>query len=54
MQHQRVALRELAEELAAEAARVSASGLDEVRREKLAAIRERIRAIRVALGLTDG
>jgi hypothetical protein len=53
MQHEKLVLRELAEQLAAEAARVSASGLDEARREKLLVIRERISAIRQSLGVTD-
>ncbi len=53
MQHERVVLRELAEQLTAEAARVSASGLDDTRREKLAMIRARINAIRESLGLSD-
>ena len=53
MQRERAALRELAEQLDAEAARVSATGLDDQRRERLETIRERIRAIRVMVGLTD-
>lgn len=53
MQRERLTLRELAEQLDAEASKISASGLDDLRRERLDAIRERIRAIRVSLGLSD-
>jgi len=53
MEQERVVLRELAEQLTVEAGRVSAGGLDDVRREKLALIRARISEIRASLGLTD-
>ena len=54
MQRQVVTLRELLEQLYAEASRVSASGLDEDGRNRLDAIRRRIEEIRVTLGRTDG
>jgi len=53
MQRERITLRELCEQLQAEARRVSPCGLDEQRRERLEAIRQRIDEIRVALGLAD-
>lgn len=53
MKQARVTLQELLEQLSAEASAVSASGLDGARRAQLEAIRERIRAMRLAIGLTD-
>ena len=53
MDRQKLTLRELLNQLQAEAGRVSASGLDEERRDRLTSIRRRIDEIRVALGLTD-
>lgn len=44
---------ELLEQLSAEASRVSAAGLDRDKRERLDAIRDRIRELRVTLGLTE-
>jgi len=54
MQRQMVTLRELLEQLYAEASRVSASGLDEYGRNQLDSIRRRIEEIRITLGQTDG
>ena len=54
MQRKAITLRELLAQLDAEASRVSASGLDEERRDRLTTIRRRIDEIRVSLGLTDG
>jgi len=53
MQRQRTTLRELLDQLYAEASRVSASGLDTEKRDRLTAIRRRIDEIRISMGRTD-
>jgi hypothetical protein len=47
-------VRELLDQLSAEASQVSPNGLDEARRERLAVIQDRIRELRAAVGLVDG
>ena len=53
MAGQRIDVRELVDQLHAEAVFVSASGLDEERRDRLTAIRRRIDELRLSLGLTN-
>ncbi len=53
MDRQKITVCELFDQLRAEAGRISASGLDEEKRDRLAAIRRRIDEIRIALGLSD-
>jgi hypothetical protein len=49
----RLTLRELIDQLQAEAVRVSKTGMDEQKRTQLDVIRRRIDEIRVSLGRTD-
>ena len=53
MPRQAITNRELLAQLDAEASRVSASGLDEQKRDQLAAIRRRIDQLRLSLRLKD-